>query len=151
MRAKNLKDQDIASIVSILDGWSGKLSWDLLIEAIEVRRLGCYTRQALHKHVRIREAFGLTKIRLANSSSIEKVSKELDPEMRVAFQLIERLEAEKLRLTLENNRLLEQFVCWAYNAHTRGLSKDFLNQPLPRVDREQSVRKTPANKLRGIK
>ena len=28
---------------------------------------------------------------------------------------------------------LEQFVRWAYNAHIRGLDKDFLNQPLQRL------------------
>ena len=34
-RARNLDDHAIEHIVCVLDGWSGKLSWDLLIEAIE--------------------------------------------------------------------------------------------------------------------
>ena len=49
-----------------------------------------------------------------------------------------RLEAENQRLEAENQRLLEQFVTWAYNAHTRGITKEFLNQPLPRVNRGQT-------------
>lgn len=34
-----------------------------------------------------------------------------------------------------NEVLLEQFVRWAYNAGTRGLTEDFLNQPLPPPNR----------------
>lgn len=48
----------------------------------------------------------------------------------------QRLQAENGRLKAENERLLEQFVTWAYNAHLKGLTKDYLNSPLPRVDRE---------------
>lgn len=54
---------------------------------------------------------------------------------------IARLEAENQRLEAESQRLLEQFVVWAYNAHTRGLDKEFLSQPLPRVNRGQTVPK----------
>ena len=60
-RSKNLGDAEIQQIVEILDGWSGKLTWDLLIDAIELRLCYRYTRQALHKHERIRQAFELKK------------------------------------------------------------------------------------------
>jgi len=36
-RARNLSDLDIKEIVDILDGWEGKLSWDLLVESINKR------------------------------------------------------------------------------------------------------------------
>jgi hypothetical protein len=36
--APNLADHDIAEIASILDGWAGKLSWELLIQAIQKRQ-----------------------------------------------------------------------------------------------------------------
>lgn len=49
---------------------------------------------------------------------------------------LERLEAENKRLVIENERLLEQFVTWAYNAHLKGLTKAYLDKPLPIVDRE---------------
>jgi hypothetical protein len=62
------------------------------------------------------------------------------PELRVASERIARLEAENQRLAAENNALLEQFARWAYNAHTRNLAKEFLNNPLPAVDRERSKR-----------
>jgi len=58
----------------------------------------------------------------------------------MALELIARLESENNRLTAENQQLLGQFARWAYNAHSRGLSKDFLDRPLPGVNRGQSVR-----------
>ena len=64
-RGKNLTDDAIEQIVRLLDGWEGKLTWEALIDAI-VTRLHCkYTRQALHKHERIRAAYALRKESLA--------------------------------------------------------------------------------------
>lgn len=136
-RGKNLTDDAIEQIARILDGWSDKLTWGALIEAIVIRLHCRYTRQALHKHVRIREAYAMRKAALGEhkGGSFHSGSGALaDALTRVA-----RLEAENQRLEEENRRLLEQFVTWAYNAHTRGLDKDFLSQPLPRVDRGQTL------------
>ena len=132
-RARNLDDAGIKDIVEILDGWSEKLTWDLLIEAINFRTHNKYTRQTLHKHERIKNAFELCKARLADGDvAIRNVR---SPELQKALERIARLEAENKRLESENNQLLEQFVRWAYNAYTRGLDSQFLNQPLPPVNR----------------
>lgn len=137
-RSKNLDDADIMRIVEILDGWSGKLTWELLIDAVELRMHNRYTRQALHKHERVRHAFDLQKKNLpVQDGGIKRVS---SPELRVFLERVARLEAENRRLESENERLLEQFVRWAYNAYTRGLDKHFLNQSLPHVDRGQTKR-----------
>lgn len=136
-RGKILTDNAIEQIVRIIDGWSGKLTWEWLIEAI-VPRLHCrYTRQALHKHERIRAAYALRKETLG-----ERKEADAPPgsgQLADARARILRLEAENRRLEAENQRLLEQFVVWAYNAHTRGLSKAFLSQPLPQVNRDQTL------------
>lgn len=133
-RAKNLSDEDIAKIVGILDGWSGKLTWDLLIEAVERHLFARYTRQTLHKHTRIQDAFEQRKKALAGER--ERPSKSATtPEMQAALDKIARLEAQVQRLETENNRLLEQFARWAYNANMRGLEEAFLNSPLPDVNR----------------
>ena len=136
-RGKNLTDDAIEQIVRILDGWGGKLTWDLLIEAAVPRLHYRYTRQTLHKHQRIRAAYALRKESLRDSSndSVQMATGELGE----CLVRMARLEAENQRLEAENQRLLEQFVVWAYNAHTRGLSKDFLSQPLPRVNRGQTI------------
>lgn len=137
-RAKNLTDQDIADIVSILDGWSGKLNWDLLIAAVEQRKRVTYTRQALHKYERIQHAFSLRKQAISDGAGV--VQKVESPELQAALERIARLEGENTRLEAENQRLLEQFATWAYNAHTRGLDNTFLSRPLPSVDRDQTFK-----------
>ncbi|MXR38283.1 hypothetical protein GQF02_15025 [Neisseriaceae bacterium B2N2-7] len=136
-RGKNLTDDAIEQIVRLLDGWKGKLTWDALIDAI-VTRLHCrYTRQALHKHERIRTAYTLRKDTLGNKK--EAAAPPRSGPLADAMVRIDRLEAENKRLEAENQRLLEQFVVWAYNAHTRGLDKEFLSQPLPIVNRGQTI------------
>lgn len=137
-RSKNLGDAEIKQIVEILDGWSGKLTWDLLINAIELRVFSRYTRQALYKHERIRNAFELKKSELSEGG--KGVPRVASPQLQIALDRIARLESENRRLESENNQLLEQFARWAYNAHTRGLDHEFLNRPLPSVNRGQTKR-----------
>jgi hypothetical protein len=146
-RGKNLTDDAIEQIVRLLDGWEGKLTWEALIDA-SVTRLHCkYTRQALHKHERIRAAYALRKESLRGQKEVA-VPRGSGP-LTDAMVRIARLEAENQRLEAENQRLLEQFVVWAYNAHTRGLDKEFLSQPLPRVNRDQTVRSKLVMKTAG--
>ena len=70
-------------------------------------------------------------------------------EVQVLQQRYARLEAENARLKAENEHLLEQFVVWAYNAHTRNLDKNFLSQPLPDVNRDPTVK--PEKAVRSTK
>ncbi|MFQ2529549.1 hypothetical protein ACK30K_19455 [Aeromonas caviae] len=145
-RSKNVTDDIIDKIVKLLDGWSGKLTWDTLLDTIALRLHHRYTRQTLHKHERIRAAYSQKKEALSNSSNkaaVPQVGRKLDDEI---IRKIDRLEAENRRLVAENQHLLEQFVVWAYNAHSRGLTKEFLSQPLPRVNRDQTVL-TTQNKI----
>lgn len=136
VREKNLDDSVVATIVEVLDGWSGRLTWEALIEAVERREGLRYTRQALHRHERIRLAFTVRK--KAQSGKDAPPREATSPELQVALDRIARLEAENQRLVAENNALLEQFARWAYNAHTRNMTKEFLDNPLPAVDRERS-------------
>jgi len=143
VREKNLDDSVVATIVEVLDGWGGRLTWEALIEAVQRREGLRYTRQALHRHERIRLAFTVRKKALSGEDAQPRQA--TSPELQVALDRIARLEAENQRLVAENHALLEQFARWAYNAHTRNLTDEFLNNPLPAVDREQSKpsRSTP--------
>lgn len=136
-REKNIDDEAIEAIVSILDGWSGKLTWELLIDAIEKRTRRRYTRQALHRYERIHLAFVTRKTALAGGS-VENADVDMAPELKAALEQAERLKGENQRLKAEQQRLLEQFARWAYNAHSRNLTKEFLDTPLPKVDRERT-------------
>lgn len=135
-RAKNLNEDAIGVIVAVLDGWSGKLTWDLLIDVIERRLFVRYTRQALDKRARVKVAYQVAKRRISFGQDNKSNKKLSTIEVELLDQRISRLEAENSRLKVENERLLEQFVTWGYNAYLKGLTKEYLNTPLPRVDRE---------------
>lgn len=138
-RAKNIDNYAIQQIVGVLDGWAAKLSWDLLVDEIEKRSGIRYTRQALDKHARIKIAYQCTKQRLGKTASPEHREKLTSQELGPIMERLERLAAENARLQAENGHLLEQFVTWAYNAYLKGLSKEYLNTPLPRIDREVTL------------
>jgi hypothetical protein len=141
IRAPNLDDDAIAEIASILDGWSGKLSWELLIHAVKRKMHATYTRQALHNHARIKQSFALRKKALAETQAGgSRRSRPVSPELQALLDRIERIEAANARLQAENHALLGQVACWAYNAQTRGLTEAFLNRPLPEIDRDRTMR-----------
>jgi hypothetical protein len=142
IREKNLDEDVVGTIVGVLDGWSGRLSWDALIKAVERRAGLSYTRQTLHRHERIRLAFAIRKKALLDRND-ERSHEAMPLELQVALDRIARLEAENLRLAAENNALIDQFAVWGYNAHIRNLTEEFLNKPLPSVDREPSEPRAP--------
>lgn len=139
-RARNLSSKDIEQICSIIDGWGGPLTWVLLLEDVERRTGQRYTRQALDRHASIAAAFGLKKRTKAGEGASGRL-KSADVALEAALQRIDRLEEQVKRMKAQNTCLLEQFVRWAYNAHTRGIGEDVLNRPLP--DRNRSGTKPP--------
>ncbi len=130
-RAKNLTDDDIEIIVEIFDGWEGKLTWNKLIQEIELRLKEQYTRQTLAKHTRIKSAYNLTKERLSDTPKHKKTGAV---EYAIVVQENERFKAENIRLKKENTDLLTQFARWAYNTYAKGVTKAELDKPLPKVD-----------------
>lgn len=137
-RGRNLADTDVDLIVGMLDGWSGPLSWQGLIDAVEKRLFCAYTRQALSKRDRISQAFQLSKIRLAEVGTAGGPKRALTPMEQALSERLTRREAEVTRLKAENQRLLERHVLWLYNAQVRGLTSAELDQPLPPVHRGQT-------------
>jgi len=131
-RSENLTDELIERIVEILDGWSEKLTWNKLIDEIEFRTKNRYTRQTLAKHQRIKDAYNLTKNRV--STSVKELP-NMSPEVAALIQKVRRVEAENERLNFENEVLLAQFARWAYNAHSKGVTKEILDKPLTPIDR----------------
>lgn len=129
-RARNLTAADQKAIMGLIDGWTGPLTWERLIDAVEKRLGSRYTRQALHRHSRLQHAFATRRLSLQGDAA---------PRAPTATQLLKdrvaRLSAENKRLQAENDRLLEQFVRWAYNASTRRIDEATLDLPLPEVAR----------------
>lgn len=138
MRSRNLGAKDLDVIVGLLDGWSGALSWNQLIGAVELCLFFRYTRQALNNQDRISEAFRLCKVRMTECSSASREAKAKTPEEQALRERLARRDAEVVRLTAQNQRLIERHVVWLYNAQARGLSFSDLDRPLPPVHRGQT-------------
>jgi hypothetical protein len=139
-RSRNLDDASIGEIVGIVDGCTGPLTWQLLIEAIDERTRVRYTRQALNNHERIKLAFAVRRKALKAAGVPTRIA-TATPEHAALLQVNARRDAEIDRLKAENARLLEQFVRWAYNANNRGVSEEVLNRPLPAVNRDSALRR----------
>lgn len=135
-RGRNLAPSDIDVIVALLDGWSGPVSWNRVIDAVELRLFCRYTRQALSAHEKVSAAFAACRIRPAKVAG-PRGGKQ-SSESKALHGRLARRAADVDRLEAENKRLLEQFVVWLYNAQTRGLSLEDLERPLPLVRRGQT-------------
>lgn len=131
--AKHLTERDIGLVVGLIDGWDGKLTWDMLCEAAAKTLESRPTRQTLNSHRRIKAAFS-SKKDLLRSGVESKRPASLD----IAGQRIKRLEHENNRLKAENATLIEQFIRWQYNAYKRGITKQVLEAPMPFIDRDSS-------------
>lgn len=130
------------TILAIIDGWTGKLTYDLLSEKLQselgLKRLP--SRHTYTKHDEIKHAFDLKKEELRNkkSAAIEEAKSLFDRDVKLSKLLgnlnnddatiaelikrVETLENENERLNSENKRLgdqrdilLERFARWQHN------------------------------------
>lgn len=137
--AKHLTSKDIDTLLRLLDAWDGKLTWEILCDE-GAKLIGSRpTRQTLNAHESIKNAYLSRKAHLKTGLVQCKRPASLD----IAAQRIRRLEGENSRLKEENDRLLEQFVRWQYNAYKHGMSKAKLDAPLPSIDRDSSEKSNP--------
>lgn len=130
------------TILAIIDGWSGKLTYDLLSEKLQ-SRLGLKKAPSRHtftKHDEIKHAFDLKKeeIRSKKSAAFEEAKSLFDSSDKLSpllenlvnddatiselIKRVEKLEKENERLNSENSRLsnqrdilLERFTRWQHN------------------------------------
>lgn len=131
-RSPNLTSERIDTIVEIIRGWDSRLTWPALIKAVAKKMHCTYTRQALYNQERIRVAYETYR---ANSNNADSDSRPIPAALKACMERVKRLEQENTELKKREALLLEQFARWAYNAASRGLPEDFLNQALPPTNR----------------
>lgn len=136
-RAPDLTEERIQAVLHTLDGWKGKLTWDLLIEAVANTTGITYSRFTFAEYPRIANAFAARKAVLRNAAEGQPFSPR-DKRVAAALEQAERHRAKAERLEQENQLLLEQFVTWAVNAERKGVTMDMLNAPLPKPNRDRS-------------
>lgn len=127
-------------ILSELDKWSGKITWDRFAQRVaDVLGEPSISRHTLLSYPPIVEAYNDRKAALKEAAHEQK---ERDVTLEFAKQEIARLEAQVARLEKQNALYLEQFVRWQHNLHMMpGVDLDRLNQlmdkPLPPIDRRK--------------
>jgi len=136
-RAPDLTEEIVSNILDAIDGWKGKLTWDLLIAAVEKTTGLEYSRFTLSAYPEIANAFTLRKEALRGTWTGER-SAPRDEKVRAALEQVERLQRSVQRLKSENMLLKEQFVTWALNAERKGVTMLMLSAPLLKPSRDQS-------------
>ncbi|WP_165720911.1 hypothetical protein [Bordetella trematum] len=136
-RAPDLTDERIATVLELLDEWRGKLTWELLLDAVEKKTGHRYSRFTFAEYPEIANAFTFKKNTLRGSLSRER-SAPKDEQIRAALSQVDRYRQKAERLQAENQLLVEQFVTWAINAERKGVTIDMLNAPLPKPNRDRS-------------
>lgn len=130
-RAPDLTSAVLQQVLGALDGWKGKLTWDLLLDEVERLCGSRYSRFTFADYPEIANAFSLRKESLRGTLPRTR-GEPKDERLRAALQRIDRLEAKAERLQAENDLFTEQFVTWALNAERKGVTMDMLNAPLPK-------------------
>ena len=132
--ARHLTEHDIQILIDLIDAWSGKLTWDGLCDkggdVLGFRP----TRQTLNSHRAVKSAFDNKKTQQKTGVMPSKRPQSL----AIAEQRIHKLESENARLTSENDRLIELFIRWQYNAQKRGVTKAMLDEHMPVIDRDSA-------------
>lgn len=137
-RAPDLTDERIALVLETLDTWKGKLTWDLLLDAVQASTGHRYSRFTFAEYPEVANAFSLKKDSLRGTLPRQR-GEPLDERVRAALAQAERYKAKANRLEAENQLLTEQFVTWAINAERKGVTLDMLNAPLPKPQRDRSM------------
>lgn len=136
-RAPDLTDELIAQVLEALDAWTGKLTWGLLIDAVETKTSHRYSRFTFAGYPQIANAFSLKKGNLRGTLPRAR-GEPSDERLRASMAQADRYKAKIERLEAENQLLVEQFVTWAIHAERKGVTIDMLNAPLPKPDRDRT-------------
>ncbi|GJI89018.1 hypothetical protein [Duganella hordei] len=137
IRAPDLTEERISIVLDTLDSWSGKLTWELLLDAVESLTGLRYSRFTFAEYPEIANAFSLKKDTLRGTLPRSRGEPQ-DERIRAALMQVKRHQAKSARLQAENNLLIEQFVIWAINAERKGVTIAMLNNPLPKPHRDRS-------------
>lgn len=136
-RAPDLTQEVLQQVLDTLDSWNGKLTWELLLDAVEKLTGHRYSRFTFADYPQIANAFSFKKDSLRGTLP-RSCGEPKDERLRAALQQVDRLQGKVDRLQAENKLLSEQFVTWAINAERKGVTIDMLNTPLPKPNRDRT-------------
>lgn len=148
MPKKIITKATLPKVMRELDRWEGKLTWPLFCERIaKILDVGSVSKHTMYLYPAIKERFQQRQKDLREA----REALPRDFTLEAATRRILDLEAQVKRLEETNNRLLDQFRRWQYNAYANNVRMDLLawDKPLPEVNR--AGRKRGGGKLKESK
>jgi hypothetical protein len=130
MNVSRMTEKDIIFILYELDSWqngerSNKLTWDVL------ERLSGYSRQSLWAKPEIKIRYQEVKANIRNG-----IKKPTSNQYRQTLeQRIKSLEDQIAKFKEQENKWLELWARYEYNAQVIGISSAELSKPLPKINR----------------
>jgi len=133
-------------ILRIIDGWSGKLTWDkLCAKVVEMTDLDSVHRNTLDGNPEIYDAWKNKKAELAKQKAelakLKDDAKDPSPTIESLLEENKELESRNTRLERKLNLYKQKLVRWQYNMQNMP-GVDFekiepeLDYPLPKVERK---------------
>jgi hypothetical protein len=126
-------------IRSMILAWEGpRITWQAVLEAVNAKYGGKWTRQALAKHPRLQKAFTEAKNRLKKEQVAGSPKSEGDGTVEVLQRQLRSVREDNEDLRKKIGKLEERFVRWKTNAYLNGWSVRKLDEALQKIDRGQS-------------
>lgn len=141
-RRVRITEQFAADICELILEWRGPLTWGRVVEEVERVCGQRWTRQALHKHDRIQQAYQDKRKTLKTRAPVA----EGDIARMILLEKIERQESEIRNLLKCVHAYDELFIRYQANAHRLSIAPAELEKPLPPVERRNWQREETGGK-----
>lgn len=138
-----ITSETLPIVLSLIDTWKGKLTWDLLCDKVSLA-LGIkdgVQRQSLSSYKDIQIAYSQKKTELRKAKSSSETT-DSDVNIEYMERKIAALTSELSRVKKINDAYKQRFVLWQYNAYKHGIrieslddAVDMLEKPLVELRR----------------
>lgn len=138
-----ITSESLPIVLSLIDTWKGKLTWDLLCDKVSLA-LGIkdgVQRQSLSSYKDIQVAYSQKKTELRKAKSSSETT-DSDVNIEYMERKIAALTSELSRVKKINDAYKQRFVLWQYNAYKHGIrieslddAVDMLEKPLVELRR----------------
>ncbi|MBA5688936.1 hypothetical protein [Rugamonas apoptosis] len=136
-RNKIIQNSHVTAIVDMVRSWPHEtIAWDAICVASGSILGYVPTRQGLNGHQRIKDAVHAKK-KLVQAHPVQR--QPMPSSLAVASDSISRLNLIIKALEQENARLLTYVTIMQYNAYANGLTKEQIENPLPKIDRGRAT------------
>ena len=129
-------------IREIIEDWNEpRITWEALVQVVNAEFKGDWSRQALMKHTRLRDAYDDKKEDLRKRQKKgggRRAPRKGDGTVEVLRRQIRDQREEIAVLRADKAKLLEQFATWKANAYLNGWSIKELDKKLEKPDRGQT-------------